>query len=212
MEPRTFQNAPVQTRHMTTRSALLPTPLALSVLLMAAAGGCGPASEPGSSTVATPIYNPATGRLEQIVSDRDGDGRVETRAFMDGTRLVRIEIDRDGDEKVDRVEHYTTSGEPPAAMIERAEEVGGPDRAVVRREAYVGGHLERVEEDTDVDGRPDKWETYAKGRLVYVDLDLTGRGTPARRLVYSADGSIDRLEADADGDGVFEPLPPGRGR
>lgn len=179
-------------------------------LVAAAVAACGTEPESGSSTVATPIYNQATGHLEQIVSDRDGNGRVDTRAFMEGTRLLRIEIDRDGDDRPDRTEHYTTAGDPPAALIERAEEVGGPGRAVVRRETYVGGHLERVDEDTDADGRPDKWETYERGRLVYVDLDLTGRGTPARRLVYGADGNIDRLEADADGDGVFEPAGSGR--
>lgn len=181
----------------------------LPVVLVA----CGRAPESGASSLATPVYNEETGRLEQIVSDRDGDGRVETRAFMDGTRLVRIEIDRDGDESVDRWEYYSSVGEPAVPMIERVEEAGGPAGVVTRRERYADGTLEHVEDDTNLDGRPDKWETYQEGRLVYVDLDLVGRGTPDRRLVYGTDGTITRMESDADGDGIFEVLPtPGGAR
>lgn len=168
---------------------------------------CGGTPEPESSTLATPIYNEQTGRLEQITSDRDGDGRVETRAFMDGTRLVRIEIDRDGDEKVDRWEYYVSREESQAAVIDRAEEAGGPAGIVNRRETYTNGVLARVEEDTNLDGRPDKWETYEGGRLVHVDLDLAGKGTATRRLVYSPDGNVERMESDPDGDGVFAPDP-----
>jgi hypothetical protein len=176
-----------------------------ALTLIVAACGRAPASDPEG--LATPVYNQQTGRLEQIASDRDGDGRVETRAYMDGTRLVRIEMDRDGDDRLDRWEFYRTEGEPPVAVIERAEEAGGTDGVITRRETYVGGVLERVEEDTSLDGRPDKWETYQEGRLVRVELDLAGRGTPTRRLVYGADGNVARLESDADGDGVFELLP-----
>jgi hypothetical protein len=179
--------------------------------LMGSLVACGRAPESAPAGAATPVYNQQTGRLEQIVSDRDGDGRVETRAFMDGTRLVRIEIDRDGNEKVDRWEHYASAGDPPEAVVERVEEAGGPDGAITRRETYAGGVLERVEEDTNLDGKPDKWEVYRRGHLAHVDLDLESRGSATRRLVYGTDGNIERLEADADGDGVFEPLAAGGG-
>lgn len=181
----------------------------LLTLPMMACGGA-PEAEP-SATLATPVYNEQTGRLEQIVSDRDGDGRVETRAFMDGTRLVRIEIDRDGDGAVDRWEFYIVQGSPEAAVIDRAEEAGGADGIITRRETYVGGALARVEEDTNLDGRPDKWETYERGRLINVDLDLAGKGRPTRRLVYGAGGTVERMESDADGDGQFLPDPPAGG-
>jgi len=186
-------------RNLHTSNRCLPWFLLLPIM------ACGAAPEHESTPAATPIYNPRTGRLEQIVSDRDGDGRQETRAFMDGTRLVRIEIDRNGDDVVDRWEYYTSAGEPPVAVIERAEEAGGPDGTITRRETYVDGELTRVEEDTTLDGRPDKWESYRQGRLVHVDLDLAGEGRPTRRLVYGPDGSVERLESDRDGDGVFVP-------
>ena len=188
----------------------------LSLAVSAAAAACGQAPEPAAdpspadSPVATPVYNSSTGRLEQIVSDRDGDGQEETRAFMDGARLVRIEIDRDGNGQPDRWEYYGSVGEPPAPVIERAEEASGPDGRITRRETYVNNELERVEEDTTLDGQLDKWETYRRGRLAWVDLDLVGQGKPTRRLVYTSDGNIDRMESDPDGDGEFTPDPPSR--
>lgn len=187
--------------------------LGLPIVLLSAAA-CGRAPVPAVEDVqpetpgATPVYNETTGRLEQILSDRDGDGRQETRAFMDGVRLLRIEIDRNGDDTPDRWEYYTSVGEPPLAVIERAEEADGSDGTITRRETYTNGVIERVEEDTTLDGALDKWETYQRGRLAYVDLDLAGDGRPTRRLVYAADGRLDRMESDPDGDGEFEPDQP----
>lgn len=187
-------------RAATTRAWLVA---GLAAVLAAACGS----QSPEPATDATPVYNQQTGRLEEIRSDRDGDGRVDTRAYMDGTRLLRIEIDRDGDGETDRWEHYAEQRPgQQAPPIERAEEAGGPERRIVRREFYVDGTIERVEEDTDLDGGIDKWETYRGGRLVHVDLDLARQGRPTRRLVYNAEGGVDRIEADADGDGVFAPI------
>jgi hypothetical protein len=59
-----------------------------------------------------------------------------------------------------------------------------------------------AEEDSDEDGKPDKWETYEAGRLASVAFDTIHRGAPDRRLIYGADGSA-RLEIDAVGDGHF---------
>lgn len=184
-------------------------PLTMGLLCLPLAAACGGADEPTPAGSATPVYNSDTGRLEQLQSDRDGDGTIDTVAFMDGTRVVRIEIDRDNDGAVDRREFYAASGEDPAGIIERAEEIGGPDALVTRREFYVDGVLARVEEDASLDGQVDKWETYRDGRLVEVALDLIGRGSPSRRLVYAEDGSVERVEADPDGDGQFEPVDQG---
>ena len=52
----------------------------------------------------------------------------------------------------------------------------------------------RVEEDTNGDGKVDKWETYAGGTLATMALDSTGKGSPDRKLIYKADGSFDRIE------------------
>ncbi|MEO7190514.1 MAG: hypothetical protein ABI051_05615 [Vicinamibacterales bacterium] len=187
--------------------------ISAGVLLLAlVCSGCsGDTAEPSG---VTPIYNKTSGRLEQILSDRDGDGRTETKAFMDGSQLQRIEIDRNGDGRPDRWEYYgagavTAAGGPAATepLIERADEANGAGPAITRRETYVAGEIARVEEDTDGDGRPDKWERYEHGVLRLVDLDLTGKGFADRRLTYAEAGGVTRVEADADGDGTFVLVP-----
>lgn len=170
-----------------------------------APGGCGAPAGPPAAGSATPVYSDQTGRLEELQSDRDGDGTIDTRAFMEGTRIVRIEIDRNNDGVVDRREYYAAN-DVSDNVIERAEEVAGSGGLVTRREFYVGGVLARVEEDASLDGQVDKWETYRNGRLVQVDLDFIGRGTATRRLIYGPEGGVERMEADSDGDGVFEPV------
>jgi hypothetical protein len=75
---------------------------------------------------------------------------------------------------------------------------------VTRREFYVKGVIDHVEEDTDGDGRIDKWEQYAAGALVRMDLDLSGRGFPDHRLTYRPDGSLERTDVDTAGDGRFK--------
>lgn len=181
-----------------------------AIVALGAACGAEPPPDPSAegAVTTTPVYNQQTGRLEQIVSDRDGDGAPDTWAYMDGTRLMRIEIDRDADGNVDRWESYEAApGSPSGTAIARAEEANGEGVTITRREYYTRGVIERVEEDTDLDGRIDKWETYADGRLTQVDLDLRGVGRPTRRMVYAIDGSVVRVEADPDGDGVFTPVP-----
>ena len=55
-------------------------------------------------------------------------------------------------------------------------------------EFYEIGALARAEEDTNGDGKPDKWETYRDGALASVELDTNHDGRPDRRLTYGPDG------------------------
>jgi len=73
---------------------------------------------------------------------------------------------------------------------------------VTRTEHYENDVLVRAEDDSDGDGKPDKWETYRDGRLTSVAFDTLHRGSPDRRLIYGADGSA-RVELDAAGTGRF---------
>lgn len=181
----------------------------LALLVALAPMGCAaPAAGPADVTV-TPVYAKDTGRLEQIVSDRNGDGAVDARAYMDGARLERIEIDRNGDRRADRWEYYGTPGRPGAPVqIERAEEANGPDDRVTRREFYQGGVVLRVEEDTDGDGRVDKWEHFEGGQLASIDLDLQGAGFPDRRMHYRRDGSVSSVEVATERGGAWKPFTP----
>jgi len=139
-----------------------------------------------------------------------------------------VEVDEDGDGKVDRWEYHASEGSRPEAAdgskaaqgrgnsrgtaadqpIDRIERATRHDGRVSRWEYFDQGVLSRVEEDTDGDGKVDKWETYAGGTLSVMALDSRARGKPDRRLVYRADGTLDRIETDPDLTGHFQPLPP----
>ncbi|HEX7794358.1 MAG TPA: hypothetical protein VF456_08415 [Vicinamibacterales bacterium] len=171
-----------------------------------------------------------SGRLTRLEYDRNGDGKIDTWGYMDGSRVVRVEVDEDGDGKVDRWEYHrdpktandskgsTAPTGSPAAIgsgsagggdptLERIERATKHDGKVSRREYFENGLLARVEEDTDGDGKIDKWETYSGGTLAIMAIDTKGRGTPDRRLIYQPDGTLSRIEMDPSGTGTWQPLP-----
>jgi hypothetical protein len=167
-----------------------------------------------------PVYDPDTGRLQQLRYDSDGNGKVDTVSYMDGTRVLRIEIDKDEDGKIDRWEYYDAAGKLEKVGVSRANDgvedawsYIGPDGKVSRvaistsrdgrisrTEFYQADLLTSAEEDTDGDGVVDKWESYESGRLASVAFDQMHRGKPGRRLSYAADGSV-KIEVDAHGMG-----------
>jgi hypothetical protein len=198
---------------VTRSSTAAPGGLLAAALIL---GACAGASAPPADDSTKAVYNQTTGRLEQIVSDRNRDGQPDTWAHMSGTLVERIEIDRNSDGSPDRWEHYAViptgtsvrSSADGRTIITHAEEANGPDAAITRREFFESGEVARVEEDTDLNGSVDKWEQYRDGMLVHVALDLQGKGFADRRLVYGPSGNVERVEADPDGDGRFEPVAP----
>jgi hypothetical protein len=188
--------------------------LALSLLAASCGRGAAPANTDTLKTEA--VYDYYTGKLQQLKADLDGDGKNDATAFMDGTRLQKIEIDRNGDGNVDRWEYYNpgASAAPTGignqfdrwAIIARAEESGLAGGAITRREFYTNGTIERVEEDANGDGKVDKWEFYRDGVMDHVDLDLAGKGVATRRLVYNPGGDVVRVENDDTGRGTFTPV------
>lgn len=78
---------------------------------------------------------------------------------------------------------------------------------MTRTEFFDKGTIARAEEDTDGDGRVDRWETYRDGRVASVALDTAGHGRPDRRMIYGADGAVERVEVDPEGRGVFAAAP-----
>ncbi len=195
----------------------------MRVLLFAAASltsSCG--REPATDSGLTPVYDQNTGKLQELKYDSNGDGIVDSVCFMDGGRLLRIEIDKDQDGRVERWEYYRGERELEKVGISRAND-GKPDAwsypaeagqltrvevssarngTVDRVEHYDGDVLVRAEADTNGDGRMDRWETFADGRLSSLAFDTTFRGSPDRRLTYRPDGEV-VAEVDADGDGRF---------
>jgi hypothetical protein len=193
--------------------------LAIAVFALAAAS-CDTAPTPTNRLEAS--YNQTSGKLEVLKYDSDGDGKFDTVSYMDGTRIVRIEIDKDEDGKIDRWEYYgpgqklervgysrANDGIEDAwsiidanGSVARIEIATKRDGKPNRFEYYTDNVLTRVEEDTDGDGRVDKWETYDGQRLASVAFDVRHRGTPDRRLVYGKDGSA-QMEVDETGTGQF---------
>jgi hypothetical protein len=183
--------------------------------------GCGQQGNEARKRI-FPEYDTTTGKLKLLKYDSNGNGIVDTWSYMDGARVVRIEIDKDEDGKIDRWEYYGAdqklekigfsrandgkedawSYTGPDGSIDRIDISTRRDGKVTRVEHYQKDVLVAAEEDSDEDGTMDKWETYDGSRLASVAFDTQHRGAPERRLIYGADGSV-RLEVDAKGDGHF---------
>lgn len=57
--------------------------------------------------------------------------------------------------------------------------------------------------DTDYDGKVDTWVTFARGKIVKVEIDHTGRGVPDETRVYM-NGKLSRVQRDANHDGKVD--------
>ena len=172
--------------------------------------GCGAAGDAGR---VEPVYDAASGTLQLLKYDANGDGTIDTWSYMEGARVVRIELDPDQNNVIDRWEYYGPDQTIEKVGTSRAGD-NTPDSwaffdgtgaitklelsthrngTVDRVEYYEGGARVRAEEDTNADGRIDKWESYEGSRLASVAFDTRQRGTPDRRVIYAQDGTV-RLE------------------
>src|SRR5438552_2661122 len=129
------------THHMHTRvrARLAVASLVIGVGVLTSA--CHEKARAQGTSAMTPIYSKETGRLEQLAADRDGNGKTDTRAAMDGVRLRYVAIDRNEDGRPDRWEYYSdaVSGVESRSVafdkkttLVRAEEANGPGDAVTR--------------------------------------------------------------------------------
>jgi hypothetical protein len=171
-----------------------------------------------------PSYDEFTARLVRLMADQNGDGRADQWTYMDGNRPLRGEADLDGDGRIDRWEYFdaesvlvvigsssrgdgvedtwtwpapTPGGEMHTAISRRR------DRHRDRHEYRRDNVLVRAEEDTNGDGRIDKWERYEEAVLREAAFDTTfTAGRADRRVRYDAQGSV--VEEDRDGDGKFD--------
>ncbi|HJU42571.1 MAG TPA: hypothetical protein VJ691_07135 [Vicinamibacterales bacterium] len=182
--------------------------------------GC--VAAPGSRR-AVPSYDTFTGRLVRLTADHNRDGRADQWTYMDGNQPLRGEADQDGDGRIDRWEYFdarstlvligtssrgdgvedtwtwpapTPDGEMHRAISRRR------DRHRDRHEYLRDNTLVRAEEDTNGDGRIDKWERYEGSVLREAAFDTTfTTGRADRRVRYDGGGST--VEEDRDGDGKF---------
>jgi hypothetical protein len=207
--------------------------MTFALACVAALAACSRASGPAPQAT----YDQETGRLRTLTFDANKNGTFESTSYMDGTRIVRIELDLDENGKVDRWDFYRPDRSlekvgfsrlndgimdaqafyEPAGVLARMEVSTRRDGRFDKTEFYAAGVLVRTEEDANGDGRPDKWEAYravvqARANepayaITSSAFDDSGSGHPQRRFVYGADGSIARVELDLDGDGIFQSRP-----
>jgi hypothetical protein len=205
-----------------------PPLLAAFVLLSA----CSDPERERLKATTKPTYDRTTGKLTQLTYDANKNGRIDTWTDMDGTRPLQSRLDRDEDGKLDRWEYYDEKGQllkvgfsrkntgeadgwafaGADGKLERIElSSAGDETRIDRWEFYDAsvaldaegtGALVRAHEDTNGDGRPDKWEMYAAGAIKSAAFDENGDGTPDRRLNYE-DGVLVSIESAPDATGRF---------
>jgi hypothetical protein len=161
------------------------------VSVIAAALGCDQAS---GSRRAVPSYDVFSGRLVQLSADQNGDGRIDQWTYLDGNRPLRGEADLDADGRVDRWEYFDaraalilvgsssrgdgvedtwTRPSPTAAGEVHVSTSRMRDRLADRHEYFRADQLVRAEEDTNADGRIDKWERYEGALLREASFDTS---------------------------------------
>lgn len=52
------------------------------------------------------VYDPATGKLTMVAYDANGNLRLDHWCYMDGERLLRMDVDENEDGAIDRREYY----------------------------------------------------------------------------------------------------------
>jgi hypothetical protein len=179
----------------------------LLVATVAGSWGCGAPGAP-----ATAEYDPSTGHLKRLSADINHDGQRDAVAVLDGTRLDRIELDLDENGKVDRWDYYDGQRKVQSVGFSRLNDGVLDARAFYdahgqlarievsthrngrfnRVEFYENGRLTRATEDSNGDGRVDRWETYqpnphaARNEPPYAltSLDVEDAATtPSRRHI-----------------------------
>jgi hypothetical protein len=196
------------------------------VLALIACAACSDPERERLKATTKATYDERTGQLKELTSDANANGRIDTWTEMDGSRPVRSRMDRNEDGRIDRWEYYDASGRLVKVGFSRRD-AGKPDawaepgadgtisRVLVSSSADEGkidrwetfdpaapDRLIAVEEDTNHDGRPDKWEKYAAGQLQVASFDENADGRADRQLTYRA-GELALIESAPDSKGQF---------
>jgi hypothetical protein len=187
--------------------------------------GCADPEKDRLRETTIPTYDKETGKLTEVTFDSNKNGVVDTWTEMNGAKPVLTRMDLDEDGKIDRWEYFDAdgkfvklgfsrrnTGQPDAwaytgatlDVIERIEiSSTGDEKKIDRWERYGPGNvLVEADEDTNGDGRPDKWETYENGAVKTLALDLDGDGRPDQRLTYRG-SALATIESEPDVSGRY---------
>ena len=172
--------------------------------VMALSAGCTAPAATGAAGAVEAKYNEKTGKLAELTMNAKKDGKPDVFSYMDGSKFVRIEIDNDENGSIDRWEYYGADQKLEKVGVSGANDGivdswlfagadGLPAKVEIstkrdgrtnRTEFFFKGDRTRAEEDTDADGRVDKWETYEGGSLAVVSFDMTKSGKPTVTIDY----------------------------
>jgi hypothetical protein len=209
----------------------MPRKSALLLVALLCAHACANSEMARLKETTRATYDKTTGRLKELTYDSNANGRIDTWTEMDGARALRSRIDRNEDGKIDRWEYYDDSGRLIKVGFSRRDDgkldawaysgddgkvnridisSTGDDQKIERREYYEPSPagpgdqnaLARAEEDTNRDGKVDKWETYENGAIKTVAFDENGDGLADRRLTY-AQSALLSIESQPDARGRF---------
>ena len=211
---------------------LIKKPFFYSVLAVLCAGAACTKRPAGDQPQA--YYDPKTRRLDRIVFDLNKNGKNDTVGYMDGTRIRRVELDLDENGRVDRWDFYKPDGSlekiglatgvtgvmdsqafyTGSGQLQRIEISTKRDGRFDRTEFYENNALIRSQDDTNGDGRPDKWDEYVPYpghqvgepayRITSTSFDDTGSGRADRRFIWAPDGTVARVESDPGGTGRWQ--------
>ena len=213
-----------------TRPALAALAAALAVSALPL--GCSDPDRDRLKATTKPTYDPSTGRLTELTFDGNKNGKIDTWTEMDGTRPVRARLDRDEDGRMDRWEYYDAAGRLNKVGFSRKNDgkpdawaypngsgrviridvsSAGDENRIDRWEVYDAqgppgadglGPLAQVVQDTNADGRRDKWERYKDGQVLTAEFDEDGDERPDRRLTYR-NADVISIETAPDGRGGY---------
>lgn len=204
----------------------------LILLGLVCLGACSDPDRERLKATTKPTYDRTTGRLTELTYDANKNGRIDTWTDMDGTRPLRSRLDRDEDGKIDRWELYDEKGQLAKVGFSRKNDgtpdawaFAGPDGNLSRIEISSSGDEKRIdrweyydasvalnadgtgalvkaEEDTNSDGKPDKWETYENAVIQTASFDENADGIADRRLTYNGTTLV-LIESQPDATGKF---------
>ena len=144
--------------------------------------------------------------------DSDEDGRIDRWEYYDAAgKLTKVGFSRKSGDKPDAWAYAASNG-----GIERIEISSAADSSRIDRWEFYDpsttsspgatdnpGVLLRVEEDTNGDGRADKWEKYTGGLVATVEFDENHDGHPDRRLTYR-ESELALIETSPDAAGHYQ--------
>jgi hypothetical protein len=204
--------------------------LACSALLAAACCACADPERAQLEKTTIPTYDKTTGKLTELTYDMNKNGKIDTWTQMDGARPVLTRMDRNEDGIIDRWEYFDADaklvkvgfsrtnadkpdawafGSPDGKQIYKVEISSTADEKKIDRwERYGPGNImQEADEDTDGDGRPDKWETYVNGAVRTVAFDENKDGRPDRRFTYQG-AVLVQVETEPDSSGKYTKVRP----